>query len=1148
MVANTSIRSISTIQPLKIYCYSLPDVPNHNGWVKIGKTKQTVEDRNRYLITAGLDYVLEWQDYATYMDNSGLTFTDDDFKAYLKSKGVNNENHFGRNGESIGDEWFEISPDAARKHLDEFKKSPSATNILRAYNLRDEQKKAVADTKSAIENSHKNEMLWNAKPRFGKCLSCYDFCKEIGAKNILIVTNRPAVSNSWYSDYMRYVGRESGYYFVSHVSDIAKAEKVVDYPEFARVRKRVEEHPVPGAIEPKLIYFVSLQDIKGSQYFGTGGYPKLKELTQIDWDLLVVDESHEGVETYKTNAAFNYIKRKFTLYLSGTPFRAIRDEKFDEDEIVNWTYVDEQEKKERWNGEGDNPYQTMPKLNMITYRLSNIIGGASLDFSGEENTEQGDGMNELFRYVNGKFVHENDVDKFLDVISSDDKYPYGNPAVRNELKHTFWLLQSVGDGNTANVKALAKKLQEHPVFGQYDIIIAADNGKIDENDEIEKSGGHYKRVMRAINDCENGISGKVGTITLSVRSLTTGVTVPQWTGVFMLSERNSAAEYMQASFRAQNPYIFSKTNKVTGETTFYSKTDAYVFDFNPEHTLDIVEEFANNLYASTANGKGDYEERKKNVEKLLKYMPVTGENDDGVMQPFEADMVMLIPRKMRSEEVVRKGFMCDRMFQNITNVFRVSAIGRDIVGSKLPVCTSNGGTKKPTEPLTVTQNEINDMHLDENGEVNVSNEFVKAEVENTVTSEEKENVKEQIVKNIEQVPIHAESNGKEKDAEREAFVEAYTQVTVQQVTENIKQKNPDVVTKSVETVMKREIAKEARAKANSLYSDYIRETKLKEDAIRENITENSSEEDEKAVEQMVQKSNAESAERFKENAIASLDSHIQTSYEIADKEKEIAKSMKLKNDKMDEFKKRLKSFTRTIPSFLMAYGDDDFRLENMETYVDPDTFQEVAYITVDEFKVLRDDCKFFEPVICNDAMQTFMQKRDALADYFDENCFVMMDGQRIDDIFDLIPPQKTNQIFTPKPVVQQMNDYLVQENPDCFDDPNHTFIDLYMKSGMYITEIVKRLFRSPKLKELYPDDNKRLQHIFDKQVYGLAPTKIIHKIATNYILGFAKNRGLDINTDHFQQLDVLPYAQGTNTDGLTLAEKLDEVFGKSEGK
>ena len=59
-----------------------------------------------------------------------------------------------------------------------------------------------------------------------------------------------------------------------------------------------------------------------------------------------------------------------------------------------------------------------------------------------------------------------------------------------------------------------------------------------------------------------------------------------------------------------------------------------------------------------------------------------------------------------------------------------------------------------------------------------------------------------------------------------------------------------------------------------------------------------------------------------------------------------------------------------------------------------------------------------------------------------------------------------------------------------------------MKSGLYVTEIVKKLYNSPKLIELYPDSEARLKHIFAKQVYGLAPTEIIYRICLRYILGY----------------------------------------------
>lgn len=116
-----------------------------------------------------------------------------------------------------------------------------------------------------------------------------------------------------------------------------------------------------------------------------------------------------------------------------------------------------------------------------------------------------------------------------------------------------------------------------------------------------------------------------------------------------------------------------------------------------------------------------------------------------------------------------------------------------------------------------------------------------------------------------------------------------------------------------------------------------------------------------------------------------------------------------------------------------------------------------------------------------------------------------------------------------------MVDLLEKENPGCFDDPEHTFIDLYMKSGLYITEIVKRLYQSDEMQIWFSDPQERLQHIFEKQVYGLAPTEIIYRIALAYILGFDETR--NIKTHNFRQVDALPYAQNG-----TLDKKLNDLF------
>lgn len=148
----------------------------------------------------------------------------------------------------------------------------------------------------------------------------------------------------------------------------------------------------------------------------------------------------------------------------------------------------------------------------------------------------------------------------------------------------------------------------------------------------------------------------------------------------------------------------------------------------------------------------------------------------------------------------------------------------------------------------------------------------------------------------------------------------------------------------------------------------------------------------------------------------------------------------------------LRGFSRTIPSFLMAYGDDSVTLATFDTTIPGNVFEEVTSITLEQFKFLRDGGDYteaetgevkhfeghlFDEVVFDDSVREFLSLKKRLADYFDE--------KSIEDIFDYIPPQKTNQIFTPKDVVKRMVDMLEKENPGCFDDKNKTFIDLYMK-------------------------------------------------------------------------------------------------------
>ena len=490
-MAGIKINTATKVIP-QCYAYTTPGVPKHDGWTKIGFTERDVETRiNEQTHTVGVDAKIWWHLRAAYMTEPFGTFTDKDFHAYLKKLGIAREE---------GTEWFRITPDTARGDFVDFTQnhgvvSESDADAVIPYKLRDEQNDAVQSAYDYFKSHEKGEFLWNCKPRFGKTLSAYDLCRRLAVTNVLIVTNRPAIANSWYQDYETFFGPQSGYLFVSTVDGIKDRKYVLSRQEY------LEKLSAPGANIKGCIEFVSLQDLKGSIYFG-GRFEKLSEVSAekgLTWDILIIDEAHEGVDTYKTDTAFNHINRKYTLHLSGTPFKALANDKFPEDAIYNWTYADEQKKKRDWDNssELENPYENLPRLSLFTYQMSDIIRDKvqqGIELADNDIEEYAFDLNEFFKTnESGKFVHDADVDKFLDALTTQDKFPFSTPELRDELKHTFWLLNRV-----ASAKALAKKLALHPVFKDYEVILAAGDGKLDDDDENEKSFDKVRSEERRV--------------------------------------------------------------------------------------------------------------------------------------------------------------------------------------------------------------------------------------------------------------------------------------------------------------------------------------------------------------------------------------------------------------------------------------------------------------------------------------------------------------------------------------------------------------------------------------------------------------------------------------------------------------------------
>ena len=910
----------------QIYAYTTPEIRRHDGWTKIGYTEQDVNVRIvQQTHTADVIAKLEWHGNATYED-TGEVFHDTDFHTYLRHLGINDQ---------PGTEWFEINPPNAKGRFHEFRENHGILDGLGAsdYELRAEQEAAISKTLDYFQLHEQGEFLWNAKPRFGKTLATYDLCKRLPtpgkdgkAKRILVVTNRPAIANSWYDDYVKFVGTDSGWRFISSVDALAGKPYCISHDEYLHLAGKGK---LPNSIE-----FISLQDLKGSIEFG-GHYDKLKYVAEYEYDLLVIDEAHEGVDTYKTDMAFDHIKRRNTLHLSGTPFKAIANDKFPENAIYNWTYADEQQAKRDWNDpELRNPYENLPKLNMFTYQMSDIIENEvakGMQIDGEQ-TEYAFDLNEFFETKDGRFVHYDDVKRFLDALTTQKKYPFSTPELRDELRHTFWMLNRVD-----SARALAKMLRQHEVFKDYEIILAAGDGKIDDDEENEKS---FDKVRNAIAKAEKGGEGvKTKTITLSVGQLTTGVTVPEWTGVLMLSNMKSPALYVQAAFRAQNPCLFNRNGK------YQRKENAYVFDFDPARSLTVFEEYANDLYSGTTCGGGDTDSRKQNVRRLLNFFPVIGEDEDGEMVELDAEQVLSIPRKIHSREVVRRGFMCDFLFQNISNIFHAPAEVIETLQQLEPY-------KAPREDLGVKAGTADELNLDENGEVSIPDEQVIGKSKDLFGDKVYGNINNELNSVIDSIVSEKPENPEEDFL---ADLQKAVGVSVAEpLVEAAKQNYGSDIKASQQKKVERKIKADVNNRINREYGDYnIEKNRIERD--RAQALENA---ESQAEEEQINQAHDKRIEAARLNLIDNLKQSrseiVQSAGETVVREIETAKKEAQKNSIENGIRDHLRGFSRTIPSFLMAYGDENTTLESFDSIIPDYVFKDVTSITVDQFRLLRD--------------------------------------------------------------------------------------------------------------------------------------------------------------------------------------------------
>ena len=714
------------------------DIADSHSSQELGKAVRAVLDARSYM--QGVSYHIEYVECTTYDQDSKCYKADDVYRTLramdIPSKTLGKYKDPTTGQTEDADIWFACTIFDIQDVISKIKQGKGAGHG--AIKFRPEQEKAIHDTVEYFQKEFKDpnkgkHYLWNAKMRFGKTLSGLEVAKRCGYRSTLIITHRPVVDKGWHDDFAKI---------------FRTPEALADYHakglEPAYGRRMMDDNDSQGdfytltrevdAGKKILVFFVSMQYLRLSQFVGgkeRNFDPLKRAIMEYDWDFVMVDEAHEGIDAAACVRVMNKLKKENTriLSLSGTPFNLL--DKYEESEIYTWDYVMEQRAKQFWDEHhyGDpNPYADLPRMQILTFTLPKMLRDQAIEnnevfkfheffrvyteedklrlqklIDNEPNAiKKAEYQEKLSEVEIDKFVHEKAINRFLDKLveeSDTSLYPFSTENFREHFRHTFWLLPGVKEA-----AALEQLLRKHEVFSEiFHIINAAGDGNIE-----DKNGSALADVLDNIRgNAKKNITKKDYTITLSCGKLTTGVSVPEWTAVLCMkgSENTPAANYMQTIFRVQTHAVLEGRQK----------SDCYVFDFAPDRALTAVAETAKMaVYAQTEKGKKQMKLTQKKEEEhlaaFIKLCPVLSMDEGEMGKHFSANQIFEKLSNVYIERAVRSGY-ADNSLYNPDQLMNLSPEQEKALGDVHDLLGSMPNAWKP-EKINVNNNGLSNSDAD----------------------------------------------------------------------------------------------------------------------------------------------------------------------------------------------------------------------------------------------------------------------------------------------------------------------------------------------------------------------------------------------------------------------------------------------------